>query len=141
MHSCLGQSQAMQRGQHVNYNPRQDRGTNHKTKYAFRNSFHESLKQIGSTQHQGNAVGAYETVQHFNDIKEHLHVVKRDVQQLIQRNVPNPGEKVVKCPELPPMPSCLSTAHFVVFVVVQSILFFAYIMYKSQQEAAAKKFF
>ena len=31
--------------------------------------------------------------------------------------------------------------HFVVFVVIQSVLFFCYIMYKSQQEAAAKKFF
>lgn len=54
-----------------------------------RNSFHESLKQIGSAQHQGNAVGmgSYETIQHFNDIKEHLHTVKRDVEHLVQRNV------------------------------------------------------
>uniref|UniRef100_A0A8C4H327 Lectin, mannose-binding, 1 n=1 Tax=Dicentrarchus labrax TaxID=13489 RepID=A0A8C4H327_DICLA len=103
----------------------------------LKNSFHESLKQIGSTQHQGNAVGmgTYETIQHFNDIKEHLHTVKRDVEHLVQRN------KAVKCPEMPPMPSCLSTVHFAIFIVVQSILFFCYIMYKSQQEAAAKKFF
>uniref|UniRef100_A0AAQ5YXZ0 L-type lectin-like domain-containing protein n=1 Tax=Amphiprion ocellaris TaxID=80972 RepID=A0AAQ5YXZ0_AMPOC len=106
-----------------------------------RNSFFESLKQIGSVQHQGNAggMGTYETIQHFNDIKEHLHVVKRDVEHLVQRN--NPGDKVVKCPEMPAMPSCLSTVHFAIFVVVQSVLFFCYIMYKSQQEAAAKKFF
>ncbi len=53
------------------------------------NSFQQSLKQIGSTQHQGNAagMGTYETIQHFNDIKEHLHTVKRDVEQLVQRNV------------------------------------------------------
>uniref|UniRef100_A0A667XLJ4 Lectin, mannose-binding, 1 n=1 Tax=Myripristis murdjan TaxID=586833 RepID=A0A667XLJ4_9TELE len=107
----------------------------------LKNSFHDSLKQIGSAQHQGSAVGmgTYETVQHFNDIKEHLHLVKRDVEHLVQRS--NPAEKVMKCPELPPMPSCLSTVHFAVFVVVQSVLFFCYIMYKSQQEAAAKKFF
>uniref|UniRef100_A0A3B5R7Y9 Lectin, mannose-binding, 1 n=1 Tax=Xiphophorus maculatus TaxID=8083 RepID=A0A3B5R7Y9_XIPMA len=107
----------------------------------LRSSFHESLKQIGSVQHQGNAggVGTYETIQHFNDIKENLHTVKRDVEHLVQRN--NPGDKVVKCPELPPMPSCLSTVHFAIFVVIQTILFFCYIMYKSQQEAAAKKFF
>lgn len=53
-----------------------------------RNSFYESLKQIGSAQHQGNTggIGTYETIQHFNDIKEHLHTVKRDVEHLVQRN-------------------------------------------------------
>lgn len=53
-----------------------------------RNAFHESLKQIGSVQHQGNTggLGTYETIQHFNDIKEHLHTVKRDVEHLVQRS-------------------------------------------------------
>uniref|UniRef100_A0A3P9HRV8 Lectin, mannose binding 1 n=1 Tax=Oryzias latipes TaxID=8090 RepID=A0A3P9HRV8_ORYLA len=108
----------------------------------LRTSFHNSLNQIGSVQ-QGNAagMGTYETIQHFNDIKEHLHAVKRDVEQLAQRNAQNPAEKAVKCPEMPPMPSCLSTVHFAIFVVIQSVLFFCYVMYKSQQEAAAKKFF
>ncbi|XP_013861903.1 protein ERGIC-53 [Austrofundulus limnaeus] len=113
----------------------------------MRNTFYESLKQISvaqqQQQNQGNAVGmgTYETIQHFNDIKEHLHMVKRDVDHLVQRSSQNPGDKVVKCPELPPTPSCLSTVHFVIIVVIQSVLFFCYIMYKSQQEAAAKKFF
>ncbi|CAL8341076.1 unnamed protein product [Arctogadus glacialis] len=109
----------------------------------LRLSFQESLKQVGSVQHQGNAagLGTYETVQHFNEIKEHLHSVKRDVDHLVQRSPPNPAEKMLKCPDFPPIPPCLSTLHFVVFVVIQSVLFFCYIMYKSQQEAAAKKFF
>ncbi|XP_008324277.1 protein ERGIC-53 [Cynoglossus semilaevis] len=109
----------------------------------LRNTFLESLKQITSAQHQGNAagMGSYETIQHFNDIKEHLHTVKRDVQNLVQTNVQNPAEKAVKCPEFPPLPPCLSTVHFIIFIVIQSVLFFCYIMYKSQQEAAAKKFF
>lgn len=109
----------------------------------LRNSFYDSLKQIGSAQQQGQAgpMGTYEAVQHFNDIKEHLHTVKRDVEHLVQRNAQNPAEKALKCPEVPPMPSCLSTVHFVIFIVIQSVLFFCYIMYKSQQEAAAKKFF
>lgn len=53
-----------------------------------RNSFHESLRQIGSVQNQGNQapMGTYETMQHFNDIKEHLHTVKRNVENLVQRN-------------------------------------------------------
>ncbi|XP_023684479.2 protein ERGIC-53 [Paramormyrops kingsleyae] len=105
----------------------------------LRSSFYESVRQIGSAQHQGNAAGTYEAVQHFNDIKEHLHVVKRNIDHLIQRNV-NPSEKV-NCPELPPLPSCLSTIHFLVFVTFQSVLFIGYIVYRSQQEAAAKKFF
>uniref|UniRef100_A0A671M2W7 Protein ERGIC-53-like n=1 Tax=Sinocyclocheilus anshuiensis TaxID=1608454 RepID=A0A671M2W7_9TELE len=98
------------------------------------------FKQLTMGQQQGNAggLGSYETVQHFNDIKEHLHVVKRNIEHIIQKN--NPAEKV-KCPELPPLPTCLSSTHFVIFIVIQSLLFFGYIMYKSQQEAAAKKFF
>ncbi|KAJ4926047.1 hypothetical protein JOQ06_008231 [Pogonophryne albipinna] len=107
----------------------------------LRNSFYESLKQIGSAQGNAGALGTYETIQHFNEIKEHLHTVKRDVEHLVQRNAQNPAEKTVKCPEVPPMPSCLSTVHFTIFIIVQSVLFFCYIMYKSQQEAAAKKFF
>uniref|UniRef100_A0A3B3BLP0 Lectin, mannose-binding, 1 n=1 Tax=Oryzias melastigma TaxID=30732 RepID=A0A3B3BLP0_ORYME len=95
----------------------------------LRTSLLNSLNQVGSVQ-QGNAggLGTYETIQHFNDIKEHLHAVKRDVENLAQRN--NPAEKVVKCPEVPPMPSCLSTVHFAVFVVIQSVLFFCYVVYK-----------
>ncbi|XP_061149861.1 protein ERGIC-53 [Syngnathus typhle] len=111
----------------------------------FRHAFYESLKQIGSAQQQhqqqGGGVATYESIQHFNDIKEHLHSVRRDLEHLVQRGAQNPGEKVQRCPELPPLPSCLSTVHFVIFIVVQSVLFLCYIMYKSQQEAAAKKFF
>ncbi|KAF4077185.1 hypothetical protein AMELA_G00205160 [Ameiurus melas] len=106
----------------------------------LRNSFSVAVQQLSATQ-QGNAgtLGTYETIQHFNDIKEHLHVVKRNVEHIIQRNTA-PAEKQ-KCPEPPPPPPCLSTAHFVIFVVVQTLLFFGYTMYKSQKEAAAKKFF
>ncbi|XP_031433848.1 protein ERGIC-53 [Clupea harengus] len=109
----------------------------------MKTSLTASLKQVDSgaqpVQH-GGALSSYETIQHFNEIKEHLHVVKRNVDHIIQKQ-PGPSEKVQKCPELPAMPSCLSPTHFVVFVVIQSILFFGYIMYRSQQEAAAKKFF
>ncbi|XP_050185931.1 protein ERGIC-53 isoform X2 [Myiozetetes cayanensis] len=83
--------------------------------------------------------GAHEAAQHFSDVKEHLHLLRRDLEHLAQRNPP-PAEKA-KCPELPPLPSCLSTLHFLVFVAVQTLLFVAYVMYRSQQEAAAKKFF
>ncbi|XP_062867755.1 protein ERGIC-53 isoform X2 [Trichomycterus rosablanca] len=106
----------------------------------LKNSFSSSVQQLSAAQHaNAGGLGSYETMQHFNDIKEHLHVVKRSVEHIIQKNE-SPAEKL-KCPELPPLPSCLSTSHFVIFVVVQTLLFFGYVLYKSQQEAAAKKFF
>ncbi|KAM6471300.1 protein ERGIC-53 [Liasis olivaceus] len=105
----------------------------------MKNSMGEALRLVGGIQHLGSAGGIYETTQHFNDIKEHLHVVKRDIEHLVQRNMPS-NEKP-KCPELPQFPSCLSTTHFFIFVAVQTLLFIGYIMYRSQQEAAAKKFF
>ncbi|MGH0165609.1 UNVERIFIED_CONTAM: hypothetical protein FKN15_049273 [Acipenser sinensis] len=94
----------------------------------MRNTLTESLRQMGNVHNQGNAAGTYETVQHFNDIKEHLHVVKKDIDHLIQRNR-GPNEKAT-CPELPPFPSCLSTTHFFMFVAVQTVLFIGYIMYR-----------
>ncbi|XP_075040892.1 protein ERGIC-53 isoform X2 [Mixophyes fleayi] len=101
----------------------------------MRNSMSETVRLVSGNQHLGSA--GYETTQHFNDIKEHLHVVKRDIEHLVQKNLPHEKQK---CPE-PPVPSCLSTTHFFVIVAVQSIFFIGYMMYRSQQEAAAKKFF
>jgi len=103
----------------------------------LKTSLRDSLLKPAVAQPQ-QGLSSFETVQHFADIKEHIHVVKRNVEHLIQQKM-NPGEKV-HCPE-PEIPACLSTVHFVVFIVIQSIIFFSYIMYRSQQEAAAKKFF
>ncbi|KAB0366732.1 hypothetical protein FD754_010888 [Muntiacus muntjak] len=105
----------------------------------MKNSMSETVRLVSGIAHPGPAAGVYETTQHFNDIKEHLHVVRRDIDSLAQRSVPS--NERPKCPELPPFPSCLSTLHFVIFVVVQTVLFIGYIMYRTQQEAAAKKFF
>ncbi|NXT62170.1 LMAN1 protein, partial [Chaetops frenatus] len=93
----------------------------------FRNSVTDALRSIGGAQHPGSA-GVYETTQHFNDIKEHLHVVQRDIEHLVQRNTPSSEKQ--KCPELPPFPSCLSTMHFFIFVAVQTVLFIGYVMYR-----------
>ncbi|NP_001080950.2 lectin, mannose binding 1 S homeolog precursor [Xenopus laevis] len=102
----------------------------------MRNSVSETVRLLSGNKPHGSA--GYETTQHFNDIKEHLHVVKRDVEHLVHKSLP---QDVQKCPDVPPFPSCLTTTHFIVFVAIQTILFFGYIMYRSQQEAAAKKFF
>uniref|UniRef100_A0AAR2KAW3 L-type lectin-like domain-containing protein n=1 Tax=Pygocentrus nattereri TaxID=42514 RepID=A0AAR2KAW3_PYGNA len=88
-----------------------------------------SVKQLAVGQHENvGGLGSYETVQHFNDIKEHLHVVKRNIEHIIQKNT-GPAEKP-KCPELPPLPACLTMAHFVAVVVIQTLLFLGYFMYK-----------
>lgn len=53
-----------------------------------RNSMGETLRLVSGLQHHpGSSGGVYETTQHFNDIKEHLHVVKRDIEHLVQRNM------------------------------------------------------
>ncbi|XP_068107364.1 protein ERGIC-53 [Hyperolius riggenbachi] len=101
----------------------------------MRNSMSETLKIVSGNQNLGG--GGYETTQHFNDIKEHLHVVKRDIENLVQKNLPHEKQR---CPEVA-IPSCLSTTHFFMFVAIQSLLLIGYFMYRSQQEAAAKKFF
>ncbi|KAH0627856.1 hypothetical protein JD844_008375 [Phrynosoma platyrhinos] len=53
----------------------------------MKNSMGEALRLVSGIQHVGSAGGVYETTQHFNDIKEHLHVVKRDIEHLVQRNL------------------------------------------------------
>lgn len=52
-----------------------------------RNAMGETARLISGIQHPGSSGGVYETTQHFNDIKEHLHVVKRDIEHLVQRNM------------------------------------------------------
>ncbi|XP_030048857.1 protein ERGIC-53 isoform X2 [Microcaecilia unicolor] len=104
----------------------------------IKNSMGDVLKLSGGSQHAGSAGGLYESTQHFSDIKEHLHVVKKDIENLVQQNLPSEKQK---CADLPPFPSCLSTTYFFVFVAVQTLLLISYMMYRSQQEAAAKKFF
>lgn len=51
-----------------------------------RNSMSETVRLVSGIQHPGSA-GVYETTQHFMDIKEHLHVVKRDIDSLAQRSM------------------------------------------------------
>lgn len=54
---------------------------------SYRNSFTSSVQQLSAAQHaNAGGLASYETIQHFNDIKEHLHVVKRSVEHIIQRN-------------------------------------------------------
>lgn len=58
-----------------------------KGNFYFRNSMSDTIRLVSGIQHPGSAGGVYETTQHFNDIKEHLHIVKRDIDNLVQRNM------------------------------------------------------
>lgn len=49
----------------------------------------DTLRLVSGAQHPGSAAAAYEAAQHFSDIREHLHGVKRDIEHLVQRNVVN----------------------------------------------------
>lgn len=55
----------------------------------FRKSVADTLRLVSGAQHPGSAAAAYEAAQHFSDIREHLHGVKRDIEHLVQRNVVN----------------------------------------------------
>ncbi|GAB5579534.1 protein ERGIC-53 isoform X1 [Prionailurus iriomotensis] len=52
----------------------------------MKNSMSDTIRLVSGLQHPGSAGGVYESTQHFNDIKEHLHIVKRDIDHLVQRN-------------------------------------------------------
>lgn len=54
----------------------------------------ETVRLVSGIQHPGPAGGLYESTQHFNDIKEHLHVVKRDIENLVQQNVVRRRERM-----------------------------------------------
>ena len=58
-----------------------------KATFCLRNSMSETVRLVSGIAHPGPAAGVYEATQHFNDIKEHLHTVKRDIDSLAQRSM------------------------------------------------------
>lgn len=64
----------------------------------------------------------------INDIKEGIHVVKRDVSSTAQKMNHS-------CPQ------CLSMTFFLIFGVVQTLLFVVYFVYRDNKESQAKKFY
>ncbi|XP_078286103.1 protein ERGIC-53-like [Rhinoraja longicauda] len=73
---------------------------------------------------------------YFGEIKEHVHVVKKDVDSLLNAKVQH-----LSCPKAPPVPSCLSMWHFLVFIVLQSVFFFYYLIHRNRRETNSKKFY
>ncbi|XP_064465180.1 protein ERGIC-53-like [Ornithodoros turicata] len=96
---------------------------------------HQRTSTILAAQQQGGTAGAgaastgYEHMQTLNELKDSLNDVKRDVAY---------ASKVQRaCPTV----SCLSPAIFFLFGGVQLAVMIGYMMYRSNKEAAAKKFY
>ncbi|XP_032807034.1 protein ERGIC-53-like isoform X2 [Petromyzon marinus] len=100
----------------------------------------EEVSAHAGTARDAAAVGRdnpYDSTHHFTHIRDTLELVKRDVGSLAQR----PVEQPMRCPEVPPPPSCLPPAIFLLFLALQTIVILGFLAYKNHRDAAAKKFF
>ncbi|XP_076049160.1 lectin, mannose binding protein ergic53 isoform X4 [Oratosquilla oratoria] len=70
----------------------------------------------------------------LNEMKESINVVKRDVGSTSQRLG---AQQIPSCPQV----SCVSTAVFLIFMVIQIVILIGYILYRDNKEAQAKKFY
>uniref|UniRef100_S4RV84 L-type lectin-like domain-containing protein n=1 Tax=Petromyzon marinus TaxID=7757 RepID=S4RV84_PETMA len=103
----------------------------------------EEVSAHAGTARDAAAVGRdnpYDSTHHFTHIRDTLELVKRDVGSLAQRPVRS-QEQPMRCPEVPPPPSCLPPAIFLLFLALQTIVILGFLAYKNHRDAAAKKFF
>ncbi|XP_067871245.1 protein ERGIC-53-like [Heterodontus francisci] len=101
---------------------------------AIRTNVADILAKVKLSQQSLNTITADQS--HFSEIKEHIHIVKKDIDDLTSTKVQH-----VTCPKVPPVPSCTSTWHFLVFIVFQSVLFLSYLIHRNKRETNSKKFF
>ncbi|GCC19928.1 hypothetical protein chiPu_0018627 [Chiloscyllium punctatum] len=94
----------------------------------------DMLSKVRQSQQSLNAIA--EDKSHVNEIQEHIHVVKNGINSLTNTKV-----QQVSCPEVPPIPSCTSAWHFLVFIVLQSVFFLSYLIHRNRREIHSKKFF
>ncbi|XP_069758705.1 protein ERGIC-53-like [Narcine bancroftii] len=80
--------------------------------------------------------GMFTDQNHFGEIKEHIHIAKKDIDRLMNTKV-----QPVSCPKAPPVPSCLSLWHFSAFIVLQSAFFLYYLIHRNRREVNSKKFY
>uniref|UniRef100_A0A8C4QPN6 L-type lectin-like domain-containing protein n=2 Tax=Eptatretus burgeri TaxID=7764 RepID=A0A8C4QPN6_EPTBU len=90
------------------------------------------MTQLSQDVHAGRPESGnpYEAMQHLTQMRDHLEGVRRDVGNLNQRQ----HEQPMRCPEHPPLPSCLNTSLFLGFVVLQTLILFGYFAYRSHKE-------
>ncbi|XP_043536200.1 protein ERGIC-53-like [Chiloscyllium plagiosum] len=94
----------------------------------------DMLSKMRQSQQSLNAIT--EDKSHVNEIQEHIHVVKNGINSLTNTKV-----QQVSCPKVPPIPSCTSAWHFLVFIVLQSVFFLSYLIHRNRREINSKKFF
>ena len=80
----------------------------------------------GGIPHEANAI--------FQEIKESLNIVKRDLSSLAAKPQGGP------CPVVQ-TPSCLSPTYFFLFMGLQLVVIIGYITYQGNKESQAKKFY
>ncbi|GIY01519.1 protein ERGIC-53 [Caerostris extrusa] len=92
---------------------------------------------IAKQSEQGKPAGgglAFEANALFQDVKESLNIVKRDLAAVAAKNQGGP------CPVVQPV-SCLTTTYFFIFMSIQIVVIIGYITYQSNKESQAKKFY
>ncbi|XP_020374808.2 protein ERGIC-53-like isoform X2 [Rhincodon typus] len=92
------------------------------------------LSKVRESQQSLNAITADKS--HVREIQEHIHVVKNGIDSLTNTKV-----QQVSCPKVPPIPSCTSAWHFLVFILLQSVFFLSYLIHRNRREINSKKFF
>nr|WBW70088.1 venom protein [Lampona murina] len=70
----------------------------------------------------------------FQDVKESLNVIKRELTSLAAKSQGGP------CPVVQ-APNCLSPSYFFIFMGLQLVIILGYITYQSSKESQAKKFY
>jgi len=95
----------------------------------------QQQRQPTATVQQVQGQGLPQDVQnHIREMRESLTNVKKEVSFTAARI------QQVKCPEVAST-GCVTTTLFVVLMVVQLVVLFAYLMYRDSKEAQAKKFY
>uniref|UniRef100_A0A1W7RAJ5 Protein ERGIC-53 n=1 Tax=Hadrurus spadix TaxID=141984 RepID=A0A1W7RAJ5_9SCOR len=88
----------------------------------------------GQATPQGSGGQAFQSQTVFNEVKDGLNIVKRDIASLNAKTMGGP------CPVAQSV-NCLTPTYFFVFMGIQLIAMIGYLMYQSSKEAQAKKFY
>lgn len=80
-------------------------------------------------------VTGYDTINTFNEVKDTVQGLKRDVEGVAQRLISGPPHMQSSCP------TCVTPLLLLLAFGVHLVIFFVYFMYRDSKEASAKKFY